>query len=251
MVLLAYPDGEYVSLEEAAGRMKAVPPDSDTLQTARDIGICLGGIELPGQGEHVHAVSFLPSGLGDLAGTQVVDEHLDDACRLVAIDLFALELVSQHFLVKVVGERVQVPAIQSVFVARPRLQVSTGKSILVLVSELVQVCQEPIEINSRIAGRGLGGMICERLQEVVLVKNVRLCRGRCPCLSDVRIAGGRAKLGTVRRSLRWGLQIGFRAKHGIPGWCFRQCEYKHSGRGTWRGISMAGCRCQFEHVFAE
>jgi hypothetical protein len=31
-----------VPLEEVAGRMKAVPLDSDTLQTARDVGVCLG-----------------------------------------------------------------------------------------------------------------------------------------------------------------------------------------------------------------
>jgi ATP-dependent phosphofructokinase / diphosphate-dependent phosphofructokinase len=42
MVSLAFPNVEYVALEEVAGRMKAVPMDSDTLQTARDLGICLG-----------------------------------------------------------------------------------------------------------------------------------------------------------------------------------------------------------------
>ncbi|HYD94176.1 MAG TPA: ATP-dependent 6-phosphofructokinase [Noviherbaspirillum sp.] len=42
MVSLAFPNVDYVSLEEVAGRMKAVPMDSDTLQTARDLGICLG-----------------------------------------------------------------------------------------------------------------------------------------------------------------------------------------------------------------
>ncbi len=42
MVALAFPNVNYVSLEEVAGRMKAVPLDGDTLQTARDIGICLG-----------------------------------------------------------------------------------------------------------------------------------------------------------------------------------------------------------------
>ncbi len=42
MVSLAFPNVEYVALEEVAGRMKAVPLDSDTLQTARDIGICFG-----------------------------------------------------------------------------------------------------------------------------------------------------------------------------------------------------------------
>lgn len=42
MVSLAYPNVDYVPLEDVAGRMKAVPADSDTLQTARDIGISLG-----------------------------------------------------------------------------------------------------------------------------------------------------------------------------------------------------------------
>ncbi len=42
MVALAYPNVAYVALEDVAGRMKSVPADSDTLQTARDIGICLG-----------------------------------------------------------------------------------------------------------------------------------------------------------------------------------------------------------------
>ena len=42
MVALAFPNVNYVALEEVAGRMKAVPLDSDTLQTARDLGICLG-----------------------------------------------------------------------------------------------------------------------------------------------------------------------------------------------------------------
>jgi 6-phosphofructokinase 1 len=42
MVALAFPNVAYVALEEVAGRMKAVPMDSDTLQTARDLGICLG-----------------------------------------------------------------------------------------------------------------------------------------------------------------------------------------------------------------
>lgn len=42
MVSLAFPNVEYVALEEVAGRMKGVPMDSDTLQTARDIGICFG-----------------------------------------------------------------------------------------------------------------------------------------------------------------------------------------------------------------
>jgi 6-phosphofructokinase 1 len=42
MVALAFPNVNYVALEEVAGRMKAVPMDSDTLQTARDLGICFG-----------------------------------------------------------------------------------------------------------------------------------------------------------------------------------------------------------------
>ena len=42
MVSLSHPNVVYVALEEVAGRMKSVPLDSDTLQTARDIGICLG-----------------------------------------------------------------------------------------------------------------------------------------------------------------------------------------------------------------
>lgn len=42
MVALAFPNVNYVALEEVAGRMKAVPMDSDTLQTARDVGICMG-----------------------------------------------------------------------------------------------------------------------------------------------------------------------------------------------------------------
>ncbi|MES2952144.1 MAG: ATP-dependent 6-phosphofructokinase [Pseudomonadota bacterium] len=42
MVALAFPNVNYVPLEEVAGRMKAVPLDGDTLQTARDLGICLG-----------------------------------------------------------------------------------------------------------------------------------------------------------------------------------------------------------------
>lgn len=42
MVALAFPNVNYVALAEVAGRMKAVPLDSDTLQTARDLGICLG-----------------------------------------------------------------------------------------------------------------------------------------------------------------------------------------------------------------
>ncbi len=42
MVSLAFPNVEYVPLAEVAGRMKGVPLDGDTLQTARDLGICLG-----------------------------------------------------------------------------------------------------------------------------------------------------------------------------------------------------------------
>ena len=42
MVALAFPNVNYVPLEDVAGRMKGVPLDSDTLQTARDLGICLG-----------------------------------------------------------------------------------------------------------------------------------------------------------------------------------------------------------------
>lgn len=42
MVALAFPNVEYVALEEVAGRMKGVPLNSDTLQTARDLGINFG-----------------------------------------------------------------------------------------------------------------------------------------------------------------------------------------------------------------
>ncbi len=42
MVALAFPNVNYVALEEVAGRMKGVPLDSDTLQTGRDLGICFG-----------------------------------------------------------------------------------------------------------------------------------------------------------------------------------------------------------------
>ncbi len=42
MVALGFPNVNYVALEEVAGRMKAVPLDSDTLQTGRDIGISFG-----------------------------------------------------------------------------------------------------------------------------------------------------------------------------------------------------------------
>lgn len=47
MVSLAFPNVEYVPLSEVAGRMKAVPLDGDTLQTARDLGIALGDGPLP------------------------------------------------------------------------------------------------------------------------------------------------------------------------------------------------------------
>jgi 6-phosphofructokinase 1 len=42
MVALAYPSVNYVPLVEVAGRMKGVPTDCDTVQTARDLGICFG-----------------------------------------------------------------------------------------------------------------------------------------------------------------------------------------------------------------
>jgi 6-phosphofructokinase 1 len=42
MVALAFPNVNYVPLEEVAGRMKGVPLDCDTLQTGRDMGICFG-----------------------------------------------------------------------------------------------------------------------------------------------------------------------------------------------------------------
>jgi phosphofructokinase-like protein len=42
MVALGFPNVNYVALEEVAGRMKAVPLDSDTLQTGRDLGISFG-----------------------------------------------------------------------------------------------------------------------------------------------------------------------------------------------------------------
>jgi ATP-dependent phosphofructokinase / diphosphate-dependent phosphofructokinase len=42
MVALAFPNVAYVALADVAGRMKAVPLDGDTVQTARDLGICLG-----------------------------------------------------------------------------------------------------------------------------------------------------------------------------------------------------------------
>ncbi len=42
MVALAFPNVDYVPLEQVAGRMKAVPLNSDTLSTGRDLGICFG-----------------------------------------------------------------------------------------------------------------------------------------------------------------------------------------------------------------
>jgi len=42
MVALSHPNVIYVPLADVAGRMKAVPADSDTLQTGRDLGICFG-----------------------------------------------------------------------------------------------------------------------------------------------------------------------------------------------------------------
>ena len=42
MVALAFPNVNYVALEDVAGRMKGVPLDCDTLQTGRDLGICFG-----------------------------------------------------------------------------------------------------------------------------------------------------------------------------------------------------------------
>lgn len=42
MVALAIEGVRYVPLAEVAGRMKAVPLDGDTVQTARDLGICMG-----------------------------------------------------------------------------------------------------------------------------------------------------------------------------------------------------------------
>jgi 6-phosphofructokinase 1 len=42
MVALDPPNVNYVPLEEATRRMKTVPPDNDTILTARDLGICFG-----------------------------------------------------------------------------------------------------------------------------------------------------------------------------------------------------------------
>ena len=41
-VALAFPNVNLVPLEEVTGRIKAVPPDNDTLQTGCDLGICFG-----------------------------------------------------------------------------------------------------------------------------------------------------------------------------------------------------------------
>jgi 6-phosphofructokinase 1 len=42
MVALAFPNVNYIKLEEVAGHLKNVPQDSDTLQTGRDLGINFG-----------------------------------------------------------------------------------------------------------------------------------------------------------------------------------------------------------------
>jgi 6-phosphofructokinase 1 len=42
MVALDPPTVKYVPLDEATRRMKVVPLDSDTMKTARDLGICFG-----------------------------------------------------------------------------------------------------------------------------------------------------------------------------------------------------------------
>lgn len=42
MVALAFPNVNYVPLDQVAGRMKTVPLDGDTLQAGRDMGICFG-----------------------------------------------------------------------------------------------------------------------------------------------------------------------------------------------------------------
>lgn len=42
MVALDPPTVRYVPLAEVSGRMKTVPPDCDTIRTARDLGICMG-----------------------------------------------------------------------------------------------------------------------------------------------------------------------------------------------------------------
>ena len=42
MVALTPPTVRYVPLEQIAHRMKLVPLDCDTVQTARDLGLCMG-----------------------------------------------------------------------------------------------------------------------------------------------------------------------------------------------------------------
>ena len=42
MVALDPPRVRYVPLSAAIRRMKTVPPDSDTMLTAREMGICFG-----------------------------------------------------------------------------------------------------------------------------------------------------------------------------------------------------------------
>jgi len=42
MVALDPPTVRYVPLAEISGRMKTVPPDCDSIVTARDLGICMG-----------------------------------------------------------------------------------------------------------------------------------------------------------------------------------------------------------------
>ena len=42
MVALAFPNVNYVALEDVAGRMKGVPLDCDTIVTARDLGVSFG-----------------------------------------------------------------------------------------------------------------------------------------------------------------------------------------------------------------
>lgn len=42
MVALDPPTVKYVPLEKATRRMKTVPPDCDTIMTARDLGVCFG-----------------------------------------------------------------------------------------------------------------------------------------------------------------------------------------------------------------
>ena len=44
MVALDPPDVNYVPLDEATGRMKTVPLNSDTMLTGRDLGICFGDV---------------------------------------------------------------------------------------------------------------------------------------------------------------------------------------------------------------